>query len=152
GLIGLDGFLQAVELVDRLLPIAANRSALRRIVARGEIGPQRVDARLECVGERLVAIHLRLEVFHAVGPVRLILDFVLRAGARATLTRAAGLLVTGFPAGLPVGLFVGRLLVADWSRIRVGLLVRAVGRRALRPRDDRREVGQILVGVDPRRL
>src|SRR5207247_630329 len=71
-LVVLNRLLDAIELLHRLLAIAADEVALRRIVARAEVRRQRVDARLQRLGEALVAIELRLRVFHARGPVHLI--------------------------------------------------------------------------------
>ena len=97
----LDALLEAIELVERLLPVPANRVALRRIVARCKVGRQRIDARLQRLGKGLVAIELRLQVLHAPRPVRLIFGLLFRRSARRLLVLrgivTAGLVGFGRP-------------------------------------------------------
>src|SRR5438874_345209 len=51
-----DGFLQLLELGERLVAILLDDAALRGVGAVDEIGGERVDLRLERPGERLIAI------------------------------------------------------------------------------------------------
>ena len=57
-----DRHFQPVELGDRLLTIALDDGALRRIAAIDEIGRERVDAALKRIEVALVALELRLQL------------------------------------------------------------------------------------------
>src|SRR5262245_44937038 len=66
----LDGFLvvrnrllEAIELGDRLASIPLDHVLLRRVVAVHEIGGQRVDAAVQGIGVRLIALELLLHCF-----------------------------------------------------------------------------------------
>ena len=71
-------FFSAVELGERLLPVAARSPA--RCAGSSRLTKSVVSAlmrRLQRVGERLVAFELRLQLLHAAGPVGLVLRRLL---------------------------------------------------------------------------
>src|SRR4029079_14398818 len=111
--------LHAIELGERLLAIGLDRGALRRIVARGEVGPERVD-----LAPQGVEIHLG----------------VLEIGAGLAHPIAPGLLVARLLLlGLVSRFLLGRLRGVSGR----GRLIRAGGRK----RDLGRL--EVLVGQDP---
>src|SRR5204863_7126317 len=73
-LVVVELLFEAAELGERLLTIAVDKRPLRRIGAVHEIGRQRVDARLQGIRNRLVALELILDCLFALRPIRLIFE------------------------------------------------------------------------------
>src|SRR5207253_7531463 len=77
-LLGL--FFELGQLGERSLAVALDNGALRRIGAVHEVGSEGIDAALQRVGVRLVAVERLLEPFEAACPIGLVLSRLVGLG------------------------------------------------------------------------